>query len=85
MHFPKLLISAYGMKLKLGSVMRISKRRQEMASFYLRRIKCLIYRLDIIFSKTQLVQLMGSKINVINQRNIHSTNSNFIPYQEVEK
>ena len=31
---------------------------------WLRRKKCVIYRLDIIFSLTQVVQLMVSKINL---------------------
>ena len=52
---------------------------------WLRRIKCLIYRLDIIFSKTHVAQLMVSKINFFCQRDIYRANSNFIPCQEVEK
>ena len=46
-------------------------------------MKCVICRLNIIFSKTHVAQLMVLKINFC-QRDIHSANSNFIPSQEVE-
>ena len=54
-------------------------------TFRSRRIKCVIYRLDIIFSKTCVVQLMLSQIKFFCQRDIHSANSNFIPGQEVDR
>ena len=58
-----------------------------------RRKKCVIYRLDIFFSITHVVQLMVSKINLFCQRDIRRYPSrdigrkipNFIPCQEVEK
>ena len=37
---------------------------------WIRRKKCGIYRLDIIFSITHVVQLMASKINLLYQRDI---------------
>ena len=45
----------------------------------------LIYRLDIIFSKSQVAQLMVSQIIFFCQREFSSANSNFKPCQEVEK
>ena len=48
-------------------------------------IKCVIYRLDVIFSKIHLAQLMVLKINIFCQIDIRSANSNFIPCQKVEK
>ena len=45
---------------------------------------CVIYRLDFIFSKTHVTQLMVLKINFCH-RDIRSANSNFITCQEVEK
>ena len=59
---------------------------------WLKRKKCLIYRLDILFSITHVAQLMVSKMNFC-QRNIHRYLQwniqrgipNFIPCQEVEK
>ena len=56
-----------------------------MASVWLRIIKCVIYMIDIIFSKTHMAHLMVSKINFFCQRDIRSANSNFIPCQENEK
>ena len=58
-----------------------------------RRKKCVIYRLDIFFSITHVVQLMVSKINLFCQRDIRRYPQrdigrkipNFIPCQEVEK
>ena len=55
-----------------------------MTSFQLRRIKCVIYRLDTIFSKTQVAQLMVFKTNFC-LRDIRSANSNAIPCPEVKK
>ena len=43
-----------------------------------------IYRLDFIFSKTHVTQLMVLKINFCH-RDIRSANSNLITCQEVEK
>ena len=51
-----------------------------MTSFWLRRIKCAIYIWDIIFSKTHVTHLMASRINFFCQKDIQSSNSNFIPY-----
>ena len=56
-----------------------------MTSFRLRRIKCVIYRLDIIFSKANVAMLMVSKTNFFYQSGIRNTNSNLILCQEVEK
>ena len=58
-----ILISAPGIELKLGSVI------QKMASFGSGE-KSVIYRLDIIFTITHVVQLMVSKIDLFCQRNI---------------
>ena len=55
-----------------------------MTSFWIRRMKCEIYKLDIIFSKTHVARLMVSKINFFCQRDIYSANSNFIPCQEMK-
>ena len=51
----------------------------------IRRINCVIYRLDIILSKTHQVHLLSSKINFFCQKNICSAGCYFIPCQEVEK
>ena len=47
---------------------------------WLRRKKCIIYRLDIIFSIIHVVQLMVSKINLFCQRDIRSINI-FLTYR----
>ena len=52
-------------ELKLGSVITLDKRRQQMRSFGSGGKKCVIYRLDIIFSITHV-----SKINLFYQRDI---------------
>ena len=57
------------MKLKLGSVLTLNKRRQYMTSFDSGE-KSVIYRLDIIFSTTHVAQLMVSKINFFSQMDI---------------
>ena len=43
---------------------------QNITQEWLRRKKCVIYRLDIIFSITHVVQLIVSKINLFCQRDI---------------
>ena len=60
---------------------------------WLRRKKCVIYRLDIIFSATHMAQSMVSKIQFFcqrdicryPQRDIRKGIPNFTPCQEVEK
>ena len=46
-----------------------------MISFWFRRIQFVIYRLDNIFSKTHVAQLMVLKIKFFCQRDIRSANS----------
>ena len=41
-----------------------------MTSFWIRRIKCAIYKLDTIFSKTRVAQLIVLKINFFCRRDI---------------
>ena len=65
---------SHGLKLKLGSVITLDKRRLQMTSFGSRE-KCVIYRLDIIFSIAHVTQLMVSKINFFCHRNIRRYSS----------
>ena len=53
-----------------------------MTSFWLRRIKCVIYRLHITFSKTHVAQLLLPEGDICNA---NICNLNFLPCQEVEK
>ena len=81
-----------GMKLKLGSVITLNKRRSS-GIIWLRRKRCVIYRLDSIFSIIHAAQLMVPKINFFCQRgicrylwrDIQREISNFIPWQKVEE
>ena len=59
---PWILISAHGIKLKLGSGITLNNRRQKRASFGSGG-KSVIYRLDIIFNITHVVQVVVSKFN----------------------
>ena len=53
-----------------------------MTSIWLRRINCVIYRLDITFSKTHVAQLLLREGHICSA---HICNLRFLPYQEVEK
>ena len=53
-----------------------------MTSIWLRRINCVIYRLDITFSKTHVAQLLLREGHICSA---HICNLKFLPYQEVEK
>ena len=75
------------MKLKLGSVKTLDKRRQYMALFGSGE-KSVIYRLDIIFSIAHVAQLMVSKMNFSASGllvNIRRGIPNFMTRQEVKK
>ena len=89
---PKVLISTSGTELKFGSVITLNKRIQGDI-IWCRRKKCAIYRLDIFFSITHMVQLMVPKINLFCQRDIRRYPyrdtgrkiPNLIPCQVVQK
>ena len=55
-----------------------------MTSFWFRGIKCVIFRLDTIFSKTHVARLMVLELNFC-QRDIRSADSNIMLCQEVKK
>ena len=57
-----------------------------MKSFWLRRIKCVIYRLDFTFSKSHVAQLVnGGKNQLLLPEGDLSANSNFIPCHDIVK
>ena len=53
-----------------------------MTSFWLRGIKCVIYRIDITFSKIHVGQLLLPEGDICSA---NICNLNFLPCQEVEK
>ena len=69
------------MKLKFHSETTLEKETIDEISLENKVCNLQIY---IVFSKTQVAQLMVSQINFFYQRDIRSANSNLIPCQEVE-